>query len=83
MKVYDRPYNMFKTGSYVVVRDDLVEIVDNRYGTDVLAEFCYHYVLINPLVMKVTMLNSDKIVLSVIYRAKRIVDMRTDKHGNE
>lgn len=78
MKVYDRPYNIFSTGSYVVIRDDQVEIVDNRYSTDILVEFYYNYVLINPLSMKVTMLNSDKEVLSVIYHAKRIVDMRTD-----
>ena len=79
MKVYNRPYNLFHTGSYVTIRNDQVEIVDNRYSTDVLAEFYYHYVLINPLSMKITMLNSDKEVLSIIHHAKRIVDMRTDE----
>lgn len=79
MRVYERPYNMFISGSYVTIRNDQVEIVDNRYSAEILAEFYYHYVLINPLSMKVTMLNLDKEVLSVIHHAKRIVDMRTDE----
>ena len=77
MKVYDRPYNIFSTGSYVVIRDDQVEIVDNRYSTDVLAEFYFHEIVINKLEMNVTMIAITGEVLSVIHHAKRIVDMRS------
>ena len=80
MKVYDRPYNIFSTGSYVVIRNDQVEIVDNRYSTDVLAKFYFHEIIINKLEMNVTMIAITGEVLSVIHHAKRIVDMRTDEH---
>lgn len=73
---YLNKYNQLNSGLHVEIHKDKVKIFNSRYSDIVQAEFYFHYVLINPLSMKVTVLNSDKEVLSVIYHTARILDMR-------
>lgn len=76
MKVYERQFNFPFPGSYVVIYKDRVEIHIGRYIRNVMIELYFDTVEIIKSNMKVVMLDKDKSVLSIIYNAQRIEDMR-------
>lgn len=80
MKTYERKYKLLVPGPYVIIRDNKVEILSDRYDTNVLAEMYFHEIEIDPVYMNVTMKAITGEPLSVIWNARRITDIRTDDH---
>ncbi|MCK5520324.1 MAG: hypothetical protein KAI81_04365 [Candidatus Marinimicrobia bacterium] len=79
MKVYQKGFNDHINGVYVVITNDEIKIINGRYGLITLAEMYFHKIHINVNEMKIVMMNKDNEVLSVIYNAERIADLRTDE----
>jgi hypothetical protein len=73
---YGRAYNTHEDGLYVKIQKDQVEVFSKMYSDEVEAEFYFHEVHIEPDIMKVVMIAITGEVLSVIYHAKRIWDLR-------